>query len=397
MAYANQNQGVFVPYHQLIDLRSLNQPVTFVTGPPIALNFINPSNGTVLVPPKPTLVPSFGFALDPAFLFMADEGLVPSPEEEIRRKNAIEKLRQVHNSELDIDALCVGPCFATLAVVFLDLLSCEPCRRIFFVFLHNMLTSRTEVSEVHCVKDAKVPLMQFKLDGISFDLPYAQLKNVDILNPFFQSNIDEKSWRSLSGVHANKCILRLLPNMELLIKMSYENGWVGLSHSSAAFLLRSTTPEQQQRPPTRMLFRCGRFELWVTKIRRRKVHLQGPPFTVEAFKTKQQTGHPPASIASCCGENDVEAHPKAKVYRKKGVDYIDLFVAVHVSSAKSRCAPFRPPSLPLLPPTFGSSSPSMSSPTGIESDLNSDFETTVGKGETVTTLQYDEANFPNEK
>ncbi|XP_028110418.1 uncharacterized protein LOC114308921 [Camellia sinensis] len=90
---------------------------------------------------------------------------------------------------------------------------------------------------------------------------------------------------------------------------------------------RSTTPKQQQWPPTKTLFRCGRFELRVTKIRRRKVtpsiscgrfdllctknreariHLQGPPFTVEACKTKQQTGHPPASIASCCGENDVE-------------------------------------------------------------------------------------------
>ncbi|KAL7211529.1 hypothetical protein ACSBR2_014401 [Camellia fascicularis] len=39
--------------------------------------------------------------------------------------------------------------------------------------------------------------------------------NVDILNLFFLRNIDETSWRSLSGVHANKCILRLLPNMEV--------------------------------------------------------------------------------------------------------------------------------------------------------------------------------------
>ncbi|KAI8005416.1 Nuclear poly(A) polymerase 3 [Camellia lanceoleosa] len=110
--------------------------------------------------------------------------------------------------ESDIDALCVGPCFATLIEDF-------------FLVLHSMLTSRPEVSEVHCVTDAKVPLMRFKLDGISIDLPYAQLKvmsvpeNVDILNPFFLSNIDETSWRSLSGVHANKCILRLLPNMEV--------------------------------------------------------------------------------------------------------------------------------------------------------------------------------------
>lgn len=39
-----------------------------------------------------------------------------------------------------------------------------------------MLKSRPEVSDIHCVKDAKVPLMRFKFDGISVDLPYAQLK-----------------------------------------------------------------------------------------------------------------------------------------------------------------------------------------------------------------------------
>lgn len=50
----------------------------------------------------------------------------------------------------------------------------------FFILLHNMLTGRPEVSEVHCVKDAKVPLMRFKLDGISFDLPYAQLKVMSV-------------------------------------------------------------------------------------------------------------------------------------------------------------------------------------------------------------------------
>ncbi|KAL7164049.1 hypothetical protein ACSBR2_040038 [Camellia fascicularis] len=33
---------------------------------------------------------------------------------------------------------------------------------------------------------------------------------------------------------------------------------------------RSTTPEQRQRPPTKTLFRCGRFEQRVTKIRRRR-------------------------------------------------------------------------------------------------------------------------------
>ncbi|KAI8005417.1 Nuclear poly(A) polymerase 3 [Camellia lanceoleosa] len=53
-----------------------------------------------------------------------------------------------------------------------------------------------------------------------FDLPCYDLQNVDILNPFLLSDIDETSWSSLSGVHANKCILRLLPNMELSSMLS---------------------------------------------------------------------------------------------------------------------------------------------------------------------------------
>ncbi|KAI7980452.1 Nuclear poly(A) polymerase 3, partial [Camellia lanceoleosa] len=46
-------------------------------------------------------------------------------------------------------------------------------------------------------------------------IPCYDLQNVNILNPFFLSNIDKTSWRSLSGVHANKCILWLLPNKEV--------------------------------------------------------------------------------------------------------------------------------------------------------------------------------------
>jgi poly(A) polymerase len=50
----------------------------------------------------------------------------------------------------------------------------------FFVVLCNMLKSRPEVSEIHCVKDAKVPLMRFKFDGISVDLPFAQLQVLSV-------------------------------------------------------------------------------------------------------------------------------------------------------------------------------------------------------------------------
>ncbi|KAH9766259.1 nuclear poly(A) polymerase 3 [Citrus sinensis] len=175
---------------------------------------------------------------------MTNEGLVPSTEEEDKRRNVIQKLKEivlawvkrvawqrrlpkeqiaethatiltygsyglgVHGSESDIDALCLGPEFATMAEDF-------------FVVLHNMLKSRPEVSEIHCVKDAKVPLMRFKFDGILIDLPYARLhvlsvpENVDVLNPFFLRDLDETSWKSLSGVRANKCILQLVPDLEL--------------------------------------------------------------------------------------------------------------------------------------------------------------------------------------
>ncbi|KAG2395420.1 Nuclear poly(A) polymerase [Vigna angularis] len=107
----------------------------------------------------------------------------------------------VHSSGSDIDALCVAPFFASIAEDF-------------FIVLHDMLKRRPEVSYIHCVKSAKVPLMRFKFEGVSIDLPYARLnvlyvpENVDILNPFFMRNIDDTSWKSLSGKF--QCILRCL-------------------------------------------------------------------------------------------------------------------------------------------------------------------------------------------
>lgn len=50
----------------------------------------------------------------------------------------------------------------------------------FFIFLHEMLQNRPEVSEIYCVKNAKVPLMRFKFSGISVDFPYAQLYAVSV-------------------------------------------------------------------------------------------------------------------------------------------------------------------------------------------------------------------------
>lgn len=80
----------------------------------------------------------------------------------------------VYGTESDIDALCVGPWFASSDVDF-------------FVVLCNMLKNRKEVSEILCVKNARIPMMRFKFDGIPIDLPYAKLEFTSIPevgNPF---------------------------------------------------------------------------------------------------------------------------------------------------------------------------------------------------------------------
>jgi hypothetical protein len=45
----------------------------------------------------------------------------------------------------------------------------------FFGTLHDMLKERPDIAELHAVQDAHVPVMKFKLKGISVDLLYAKL------------------------------------------------------------------------------------------------------------------------------------------------------------------------------------------------------------------------------
>ncbi|XP_020267167.1 nuclear poly(A) polymerase 3 isoform X2 [Asparagus officinalis] len=173
---------------------------------------------------------------------MVNEGLEPSQEDEMKRRDVIKQLKQivlawimkvawkyglpnelissttatiltygsyglgVHGSDSDIDALCVGPYFANL-------------EEDFFVFLRDMLQSRPEVSDIICIKSAKIPLMRFKYNGISVDFPYAQLcsasvpDDLDLFDPYL-AVADETSLRSLSGVRANRRILELVPNLK---------------------------------------------------------------------------------------------------------------------------------------------------------------------------------------
>ncbi|KAK0607966.1 hypothetical protein LWI29_023386 [Acer saccharum] len=254
--------NALLPYHFADPRRLLLNPspaVVVPQQPPVFLvnHILSPYNPSPPPPPPPPGPPFVFIPLNPSVLIqmeeersmslrqlIAEEGLLPSADEEEKRRDVIQKLKQivmawvkkvawqrcfpkeqiaetsatiltfgsyglgVHGSESDIDALCVGPYFATMVEDF-------------FVVLRNMLKSRPEVTEIHCVKDAKVPLMRLKFDGILIDLPFAQLKvlsvpeNVDVLNAFFLKDIDETSWKSLSGVRANKCILQIVPDLEI--------------------------------------------------------------------------------------------------------------------------------------------------------------------------------------
>ncbi|KAF9677189.1 hypothetical protein SADUNF_Sadunf08G0082000 [Salix dunnii] len=102
------------------------------------------------------------------------------------------RLLIVHDPKSDIDALCVGPFFATIAEDF-------------FIVLRNILESRPEIPDIHCVKDSKLPLMQLKFDGISVDIPYAQPKVLNV------PKLEEFVWSTC----ANQRILLLVPNLKV--------------------------------------------------------------------------------------------------------------------------------------------------------------------------------------
>ncbi|XP_037425156.1 nuclear poly(A) polymerase 3-like [Triticum dicoccoides] len=172
--------------------------------------------------------------------FLEDTGVSPSEEETRRRERIILELHKIvmdwakmvafnqggkpwitsgtvltfgsydlgaYGPESDIDAVCVGPCIASL-------------QHHFFVVLRQMLEARPEVSDLHSIESARVPLMRFKFNGVSVDFPYAQLPVINAAeaihanDPRLLEKVDAASWRCLSGVRVNRQIMQLVPNMK---------------------------------------------------------------------------------------------------------------------------------------------------------------------------------------
>ncbi|KAL8139469.1 LOW QUALITY PROTEIN: hypothetical protein V2J09_005490 [Rumex salicifolius] len=107
----------------------------------------------------------------------------------------------------DKDALCVVPNYVNREGDF-------------FYILHDLLGKMEEITDLHPIPDAHVPVMKFKFNGISIDLLYASVsclvvpQDLGISDVSMLYNVDEATVRSLNGCRVADQILKLVPNVE---------------------------------------------------------------------------------------------------------------------------------------------------------------------------------------
>ncbi|RHY30470.1 hypothetical protein DYB32_004297, partial [Aphanomyces invadans] len=107
----------------------------------------------------------------------------------------------VHSPEADIDTLCLAP---------------RHCSRLgFFTSFPLLLKHQAQVTSVHSIPDAYVPVIKFQVLGVAIDLLFVALdvasvpEDIDLLNPKTLRDV-----RSLNGCRVAEMILQLVPNLD---------------------------------------------------------------------------------------------------------------------------------------------------------------------------------------
>lgn len=112
----------------------------------------------------------------------------------------------VHSSGADIDTLCVVP-------RHID-------RSDFFTSFKEMLNQDPNVTELHGVEEAFVPVMKLKYSGVELDILFARLalREVPDTQELFDDqllrNLDQESVRSLNGCRVAEQLLKLVPRQK---------------------------------------------------------------------------------------------------------------------------------------------------------------------------------------